>query len=124
MPARCCHKRTFEATGARRSAMPPGAKPTITRTGLLGKDWDSPGGAAIVSATAMKVSRSARRDILPPGMVSYLTETVTRRKFAGIDVVFWSALLFWLANSVSSSFCSSAARPSFSAASKAFIVGP
>src|SRR5437867_760694 len=40
---------------------------------------------------------------------SYFLSTVTRRNVAGMDVASW--LLFWLLNSSSSSFCSSAARP-------------
>src|SRR5262249_61031476 len=50
------------------------------------------------------------------------TTTVTRRKVAGIEVSL--RLLFWLLNSSSNSFCSSAAQPFFSAASNAFMVGP
>src|SRR5450759_1047732 len=38
------------------------------------------------------------------------TVTVTRKKVAGIDVASLFALLFWLLNSASSSFCSSSAR--------------
>ncbi len=52
------------------------------------------------------------------------TSTVTRRKVAGMDVVFLSGLWFWLVNRSSSSRCKSAVRPFFSAASNAFIVGP
>ena len=50
--------------------------------------------------------------------------TVTRRNVAGIDVVPGAGLWFWLSKSAASSFCSSAPRPFFSAASNAFIVGP
>ena len=50
--------------------------------------------------------------------------TVTRRNVAGMDVVPGVGLWFWLSKSVTSSFCRSAARPSFSAASNAFMVGP
>src|SRR5690349_10656578 len=50
------------------------------------------------------------------------TATVTRRKVAGIDVT--TLPLFCLLKSSSCSFCRSAARPFFSAASKAFMVGP
>lgn len=49
---------------------------------------------------------------------------VTRRKVAGMDVRPLFGLRFWLSNKVSSSFCRSLARPSFCAASNAFIVGP
>lgn len=52
------------------------------------------------------------------------TVTVTRRKAAGMDVAPRTELLFSFSNNASSSFCKSAARPFFSAASKAFIVGP
>src|SRR5438067_2412698 len=52
------------------------------------------------------------------------TSTVTRRKVAGIDVASLFGLWFWLSNRSPSSFWRSAARPFFSAASKAFIVGP
>src|SRR5439155_22140956 len=47
---------------------------------------------------------------------------VTRKNVAGIEVAL--LLLFWLLNRASSSFCKSAARPFFSAASNAFMVGP
>src|SRR5260370_29730794 len=50
--------------------------------------------------------------------------TVTRKKVAGMDVVSLFGLLFWLANNSSSSLCRAAARPFFSAASNAFMVGP
>jgi hypothetical protein len=50
--------------------------------------------------------------------------TVTRRNVAGMEVVSLLELLFWLLNKASNSFCRSAARPFFSAASKAFMVGP
>ena len=50
--------------------------------------------------------------------------TVTRKKVAGMDVASSLRLLFWLLNRTSSSFCRSAARPFFSAASNAFMVGP
>ena len=52
------------------------------------------------------------------------TSTVTSKNVAGIDVASLFALLFSRWNSVSNSFCNSAARPFFSAASNAFIVGP
>ena len=51
-------------------------------------------------------------------------QTVTREKVAGMEVVSLRGLLFWLLNSISSSFCKSPARPFFSAASNAFMVGP
>ena len=44
------------------------------------------------------------------------TETVTRKKVAGMEVASLLGLLFWLLNRASSSFCRSAARPFFSAA--------
>jgi hypothetical protein len=50
------------------------------------------------------------------------TATVTRRKVAGIDVT--PVPLFCRLKSSSSSFCRSAARAFFSAASNAFMVGP
>ena len=50
--------------------------------------------------------------------------TVTRKKVAGMEVASLFGLLFWLANNSSSSLCRSAARPFFSAASNAFMVGP
>src|SRR5688572_3059657 len=49
-------------------------------------------------------------------------ETVTRRNVAEMEVA--SGLVFWLLNRASSSCCRSVARPFFSAASKAFMVGP
>jgi len=52
------------------------------------------------------------------------TATVTRKKVAGMEVASLLGLLFWLANNSSSSLCRSAARPFFSAASNAFMVGP
>jgi hypothetical protein len=51
-------------------------------------------------------------------------QTVTRKKVAGMEVVSLLGLLFWLLNRTSSSFCKSPARPFFSAASNAFMVGP
>ena len=62
--------------------------------------------------------------VLQPSDPRYPTRTVTRRNVAGIDAAAWSLLVFWLANSVSSSCFSASLRPFFSAASKAFIVGP
>src|SRR5438034_53717 len=50
--------------------------------------------------------------------------TVTRKKVAGMEVASLPELLFWLANNSSRSLCRSAARPFFSAASNAFMVGP
>src|SRR6185312_10442226 len=44
-------------------------------------------------------------------------ETVTRRKVAGMRVLFLSGLWFWRLNKSSSSLCSSADLPFFSAAS-------
>ena len=57
-------------------------------------------------------------------LAALYTATVTRRKVAGMEVVSLLALLFWLSNRASSSFARSPARPLFSAASKAFMVGP
>lgn len=54
----------------------------------------------------------------------YQRATVTRKKVAGMEVVSLPLLLFWLRNKTSSSFFRSPARPFFSAASNAFIVGP
>src|SRR6266513_292084 len=54
----------------------------------------------------------------------FQTATVTRKKIAGMEVASLLELLFWLANNSSSSLCRSAARPFFSAASNAFMVGP
>lgn len=54
----------------------------------------------------------------------FQSATVTRKKVAGMDVASLRGLWFWRLNSSSSSFCKSAARPFFSAASKAFMVGP
>ena len=63
--------------------------------------------------------------ILPAARISgYGTATVTRKKVAGMEVVFMPGLLFWLLNRTSSSFCRSPALPFFSAASNAFMVGP
>lgn len=53
-----------------------------------------------------------------------LSETVTRKKVAGMEVTSVLVLLLWLLNRTSSSWCRSPARPFFSAASKAFMVGP
>ncbi len=50
--------------------------------------------------------------------------TVTRKNVAEMDVACSLPLVFWLLNSASNSCCRSAARPLFSAASNAFIVGP
>ncbi len=54
----------------------------------------------------------------------FQSATVTRKKVAGMEVASLLGLLFWLANNSSSSLCRSAARPFFSAASNAFMVGP
>jgi hypothetical protein len=53
-----------------------------------------------------------------------LSAIVTRKKVAGMEVASLLGLLFWLLNRASSSFCRSLARPLFSAASNAFMVGP
>ena len=58
------------------------------------------------------------------GVLGNYTQTVTRKKVAGMDVASLRGLLFWLLNRTSSSFCKSPARPFFSAASNAFMVGP
>ena len=77
--------------------------------------------------------REARRLLLtqtghcplePKGAESQATRAVTRRKVAGIDVASFRELVFWVSNSASNSFFSSSARPFFSAASNAFMVGP
>lgn len=70
-----------------------------------------------------KGSGQSRTSRVPGGRAAY-TETVTRKNVAGIDVWFPSGLRFWAVNSASSSFARSFARPSCSAASKAFMVGP
>lgn len=62
------------------------------------------------------------RDALPYRHLQ--SATVTRKKVAGIEVASLVGLLFCSWNRTSSSFCNSAARPSFSAASNAFMVGP
>jgi len=62
-----------------------------------------------------------------PEIVSFTpaqTETVTRRKVAGMEVASSLGLWFWALKSASSSACRSASRPLAAAASKAFIVGP
>ena len=59
-----------------------------------------------------------------PGFLDNYAQTVTRKKVAGMEVESLLELLFWLLKSTSSSFCKSPARPFFSAASKAFMVGP
>ena len=58
------------------------------------------------------------------GFLGNYGQTVTRKKVAGMEVVSLRGLLFWLLNRTSSSFCKSPARPFFSAASNAFMVGP
>ena len=57
-----------------------------------------------------------------PSSSSIQRATVTRKKVAGMEVD--ARARFWLLNRSSSSRCKSAARPFFSAASNAFIVGP
>jgi hypothetical protein len=57
-------------------------------------------------------------------LTGQLSATVTRKKVAGMEVASLLGLLFWLLNRTSSSFCRSPARPFFSAASNAFMVGP
>ena len=52
------------------------------------------------------------------------TNTVTRKKVAGMAVASWLGPLFWLLNSAVSSSSRSSARPFLSAASNAFMVGP
>src|SRR5207248_1705736 len=65
-------------------------------------------------------------EVLPslPPWEPLQSATVTRKKVAGMEVASLLGLLFWLANNSSSSLCRSAARPFFSAASNAFMVGP
>ncbi len=58
------------------------------------------------------------------GVLVNYAQTVTRKKVAGMEVASLRGLLFWLSNRTSSSFCRSPARPFFSAASNAFMVGP
>ena len=57
-------------------------------------------------------------------LAPFQSATVTRKKVAGMDVVSLLGLLFLLLNRTSSCFARSAAPPFFSAASKAFMVGP
>src|SRR5450631_1143800 len=57
-------------------------------------------------------------------LTGQLSATVTRKKVAEMEVVSLLGLLFWLLNRTSSSFRRSPARPFFSAASNAFMVGP
>lgn len=52
------------------------------------------------------------------------TETVTRKNVAGMEVMSLRELLFCALTRSSSCLCRSAMRPLFSAASKAFMVGP
>ena len=68
------------------------------------------------SVTARRTRGAVRRAIQH--------RTVTRRKVAGMEVDSLLGLLFWLLKSASRSPCSSSARPFFSAAAKAFMVGP
>jgi hypothetical protein len=70
-----------------------------------------------------RMVRRLRHHFLWP-LEPFQSATVTRKKVAGMDVASWRGLWFWRLNSSSSSFCKSAARPFFSAASKAFMVGP
>jgi hypothetical protein len=71
-----------------------------------------------------QTARTVRACVIPSYFFLLLqTATVTRRKVAGIDVT-PVVPLFCRLKSSSSSFCRSAARPFFSAASKAFMVGP
>lgn len=68
-------------------------------------------------------TRSPESEICGIGLLLQ-RETVTRKNVAGINVASFRGLLFSRLNKSSSSLCKSAARPFFSAASKAFIVGP
>ena len=68
--------------------------------------------------------RAAVEASLSLALEPFQSATVTRKKVAGMDVASLRGLWFWQLNSSSSSFCKSAARPFFSAASKAFMVGP
>jgi len=69
---------------------------------------------------------SSLRDFQQDQLVCFVFQsaTITRKKVAGIEVASLLGLLFWLANNSSNSRCRSAARPFFSAASNAFMVGP
>src|SRR5262249_23004440 len=99
-----------------RGGAPGGAVRTRTpRKSALGADPD-----ARHRASSDPQHRPFRRSRSP----LIQTTTVTRKKVAGMEVASLLELLFWLSNRASSSFCSSAARPFFSAAANAFIVGP
>ena len=95
----------------------------LRRRRFQGKDFDAGDLNGWVSwciwtLTAIARSGQPRRVRRQP------TCTVTRRNVAGINVVpgYWHR--FWLSNSATSSLRSAGVRPSLSAASKAFIVGP
>lgn len=75
-------------------------------------------------SVSSEVQGQERIPVFYPGLLGNYTETVTRKKVAGMDVVSFLGLLFWLLNRTSSSFCKSPARPFFSVASNAFMVGP
>ncbi len=78
-----------------------------------------------MSGRLHSVQRSAGRSIaISRGFGGQLSATVTRKKVAGMEVASLLGLLFSRVNRASSSFCSSPARPFFSAASNAFMVGP
>jgi hypothetical protein len=81
--------------------------------GIAPRDFRRPAGLALLVVAVDRCPSGTHRD---------QTATVTRKKVAGMEVA--SLLLFWLLNSSSNSFCRSAARPLFSAASNAFMVGP
>jgi hypothetical protein len=83
---------------------------------------------ARVIHSRLSVSSEVQGQELTPvfysGFLGNYAQTVTRKKVAGMEVVSLFGLLFWLLNRTSSSFCKSPARPFFSAASNAFMVGP
>src|SRR6266481_6473183 len=69
-----------------------------------------------------RMVRRLRHHFLLP-LEPFQSATVTRKKVAGMDVASLRGLWFWRLNSSSNSFCKSAARPFFSAASNAVMVG-
>ena len=74
-------------------------------------------------ASGLTFRRLQRHHFVPPPPF-FQSATVTRKKIAGMEAASLRALLFWLLNRSSSSFCRSADRPFFSAASNAFMIGP
>jgi hypothetical protein len=81
------------------------------------------GNRSAMAGSLQRMVRRLRHHFLLP-LEPFQSATVTRKKVAGMDVASLRGLWFWRLNSSSSSFCKSAARPFFSAASKAFMVGP